>query len=92
MPLPRSRTCCHWNTALEPDDVLELTETDVAPDTLATYAAETIVDLFATSPTAPPYTVQDKRVRVRLADLAVPWVYGIGMTAWEQEIEGNDEM
>jgi len=89
MALPRARTCCHWNVALTPDEVLELTNLDVAPGTLETYAVETVAELFETSPTAPPYEVQEGRVLVRLDELAVPWVYGIGMSAWEQEI-GSD--
>jgi hypothetical protein len=45
---------------------------------------ETVVELFATSPTAPPYEIQEGRVLVRLDELAVPWVYGVGMSAWEE--------
>jgi hypothetical protein len=91
MALPSSRTCCHWNAARTPDEVLELTNLDVAPGTLETYAVGSVAELFATSPTAPPYTVQDGRVRVRLDDLAVPWVYGIGASAWEHCLAESGE-
>ena len=91
MALPRARTCCHWNVALTPDEVLELTNLDVAPGTLETYAVETVAELFETSPTAPPYEVQEGRVLVRLDELAVPWVYGIGMSAWEVGLAESGE-
>jgi hypothetical protein len=45
---------------------------------------ETVVELFATSPTAPPYEIQEGRVLVRLDELAVPWVYGVGMAGNER--------
>jgi hypothetical protein len=83
MRLPDAGTCCHWNTAKEPDAVLLLSDLDVAPGTLDVYTVASVADLFATTETAPPYMVREYGlVQVRLADLDVPLVYGVAAWGW----------
>ena len=83
MALPPAGTCCHWNAALTPaESVLTLTDADVARGLLRRYRVTSVAALFDESDTAPAYQAQAGAVRVPLADLAVPEIYGVPSSAW----------
>lgn len=87
--LPPAQTCCHWNVALETRAMLTLTLPDIAPNAMDYHRARTVAELFDRSDSAPVYQrVEDSTphgvIRVALADLAVPLVYGLPAGDWER--------
>jgi len=87
MPIPLGRTCCHWNVNIEQTGILRITEDMVAPGLMAWRLASTVRELFDLSETAPEYEVDERgSVVVPLEDLALPDVYGLDATQWDDAL------
>lgn len=82
--LPLSQSCCHHNVRRRnPAALLLLTDRNVHPVQLALHQAENLEALFWAVESAPePEVLQPNEIVVRLADLAIPWVYGLPADAW----------
>jgi len=95
MALPRRKTCCHWNANTNAMDMLVLNPDDIAPGTLDTYGVPTVARLFEETPTAPTFIELDAgSVLVERSDLALPEIYGIPKSRWDEERDGagDEEM
>lgn len=82
--LPLAQSCCHHNARRRnPAALLLLTTRNVHPAQLALHGVGNLEALFWAVESAPePEVIQANELVVRLADLAVPWVYGLPAEAW----------
>ena len=89
---PRQGACCHYSVELTPDDrPMCVGREHLAPTVLPRLAGRTAAEAFAQSETAPDVERDVAgRVRVRLADLAVPEVYGLPSGAWPVQVPADD--
>jgi hypothetical protein len=88
MPIPRERTCCHHNADLTPAGRLELGIDHVAAHVLRAHRARDLVDLFWLVESAPePNVIRQGVIEVDMAELAVPFIYGIPSTDWDGLLE-----
>ena len=82
--IPAARTCCHHNAILLNVDILELTtEKNILPMQLIQYQVGSLKELFWLVESAPePLELPNDVLQVRMADLALPMVYGIPSQEW----------
>lgn len=81
MPLPKVRTCCHWNASIDAGS-RTITLYDIAPGLAETIGATTIAGVFADFDSAPEVVAAEEGIVVQLDDLALPDVYGTPSYDW----------
>jgi hypothetical protein len=86
MGLPLAGGCCHANVTplVSEDNVIWISADDVARGLMQRRRVTSVAALFDRSESAPEYeTGPGGQIRVTLADLAVPEVYGVPSSGWD---------
>lgn len=82
MPLPKRRTCCHWNVDIVTGGVRTLTEQDMSPGLLAASGASSVHELFLDFDSSPETNNTERGAVVNVGNLAIPDVYGTPSYDW----------
>ena len=81
--IPAQRNCCHHNVQATPSGTLELTADNIHPMQLIFHLVDDLEQLFWLVESAPePKVIRPGVIQVQLDDLAVPFVYGVPISAW----------
>jgi hypothetical protein len=86
MGLPLAGGCCHANVTplVSEDNVIWISVDEVAPGLMQRRRVTSVAALFDRSESAPEYgTGPGGQIRVTLADLAVPEIYGVPSSGWD---------
>lgn len=78
--IPARRTCCHHNSEITDLEILELNSDNIHPMQLIFHYVPDLETLFRVVDSAPePVLIRPGVIQVRMADLALPLVYGQAM-------------